>query len=208
MAKIRLFVDFWNFQLDWNRLVGKTEKGEPVRIPWESILPRVLCEAVGKKHGEKGTYAGTHVYASVDPTGDAGLKKFLHAMDSFQGYSVIVKDRKSRSGTIHCSECSNKIDNCPHCKARLRKTVEKGIDAAIITDMIQMAYDNTYDIAVLCSNDADLAEAVKFIQNRIGKPVYHLWFPDVGISLRNACWDHFLATSLLTDLGVSAKAPK
>lgn len=208
MAKLKLFVDFWNFQLDWNNLVGKTDQDEPIPIPWKNQLPRVLCEAVGKKRNEPITYAGTHVYASVDPTGDTGLRKFLHAMDSFPGYSVMVKERKARSGGIRCTKCHTRIKTCPSCQERLRRTVEKGIDAAIITDMIQMGYDDIYDVAVLASSDADLSQAVKFIGNRIGRQVYSLWFPAVGHDLRNACWDHFPVTDLLEELGVQQATPR
>ena len=204
MAKLKLFIDFWNFQLDWNGLVGKTAQGEPISIPWKNQLSRVLCEAVAKKGGESVTYAGTHVYASVDPAGDSGLGKFLHAMDSFPGYCVTVKKRKPRPGGIRCTNCQTEIIQCPSCQHRLRRTVEKGIDSAIITEMIQMGFDNVYDIAVLGSNDADLCQAVTFLQNRLGKHVYHLWFPGVGVDLRNASWDHFSIPDLLDELGVQA----
>jgi len=204
MAKLKLFFDFWNFQLDWNQLVGKTDEGEPIRIPWKNLLPQVLCTAVGRERGEQITYAGTHVYASTDPQGDTGFRKFLHAMDSFPGYSVTVKDRKARPGGIRCNQCKKEIIRCPTCQQQLRRTVEKGIDSAIITDMIQMGYDDIYDVGVLGSNDADLCHAIEFLQNRLGKPIYHLWFPKVGHDLRNACWDHFSMASLLDDLGVGS----
>lgn len=202
MTKLKLFVDFWNFQLDWNNLVGKKETGEPIKIPWERELARVLCDAIGRTRGEAVGYAGTHVYASVDPSGDAGLRKFLHRMDSFPGYSVTQKDRLARPGGIHCRACKQQIVDCPLCKKRLRRTVEKGIDAAIITEMVEMGFDGVYDIAVLASNDADLAQATTFIQNRIGKHIYNLWFPGKGDTLRNACWDYLPMPRLLSDLGV------
>jgi uncharacterized LabA/DUF88 family protein len=91
---------------------------------------------------------------------------------------------------------------CPKCNQTLRRTVEKGIDVAIVTDMIQMAYDNVYDIGVIGSSDADLCQAVKFINERIGKPIYHLWWKGRGVDLRNACWDHIEMGGLLGDLGV------
>ena len=199
--RAKIFVDFWNFQLDWNDIAGKDGKGKPIYIPWRDTFPKVIIEEVSKKHGEKLTYSGVHVYASVDPDGDASLRKFLHAMDSFPGYSVTVKERKARKGTIRCSSCQAEVESCPSCKQRLRRTVEKGIDAAIITDIIQMGYDGIYDVGVLASGDADLAQAITFIQNRIGKQFYNLWFTGRGVSVRNACWDHVIMTELLSPLG-------
>jgi len=202
-TRLRLFVDFWNFQLDWNRLVGKTAESQPIPIPWKTSLPNVLRNAVSSTSGTSVAYAGTHVYASVDPDSDSGLRKFLHAMDSFPGYSVLVEERRPRPGTVHCRCCGKHFSRCPECSKPLRRTIEKGIDAAILTDMIQMAYDDVFDVAVLASNDADLCSGVRFIQDRLGKQVYLLWFPGVGHELRNACWSHFDVKALLDELGVS-----
>lgn len=200
--RAKLFVDFWNFQLDWNDVAGKDPQGKPRYIPWKDTFPNVVLDAAAKKLGEKLIYSGVHVYASVDPGGDASLRKFLHAMDSFPGYSVTVKERKSRASPIRCTNCKAEIETCPKCHERLRRTVEKGIDAAIITDMIQMAFDGVYDVGVLASGDADLCQAIAFIQNRIGgKKIYNLWFSGRGVSVRNACWDHINMGDTLRDLG-------
>ena len=64
-----------------------------------------------------------------------------------------------------------------------------------------MAHDDTYDLAVLGSSDADLSQAAKFIQERLGKQIYNLWFPGLGVELRNACWSHLSVEGLLADLG-------
>jgi len=202
--RTKIFIDFWNLQLNWNQLVGKTADNQPIRIPWEPTLPQVLCDAVSDKLNEKATYAGVHVYASVAPDGDSGLRRFLHAMKSFRGYTVLVKERKARSQGIHCQSCKKTIEICPHCDNRLRGTVEKGIDAAIITDMIQMAYDDIYDVAVLATHDADMCAAVEFIQQRTKKQVFNLCFPRMGTQLRNVCWDHLKMTELMSALGVES----
>src|SRR5260370_1264125 len=190
MLRTKIFVDFWNFQLNWNDAAGAGPGGKPHKLPWKDAFPTVVLEAASKKLGEKMSYSGVHVFASVDPGGgDSGLRNFLHVMESFPGYSVVVKERKARGGKIRCNNCNTEFELCPSCNKKLRRTVEKGIDAAIITDMIQMAYDNVCDIGVLASGDADLAQAITFIQNRIGKKIYNLWYTGHGVSARNACWD-------------------
>lgn len=65
--RAKLFVDFWNFQLDWNHLFGKSPSGRPIQIPWESKLPQVILGEVSKKEGTTIKYDGARVYASVDP---------------------------------------------------------------------------------------------------------------------------------------------
>ena len=200
MARTKLFFDFWNFQLDWNRIVGKDKENKPIPIPWANELHRVLIAQVSRKSGETARYAGAHVYASVDPDGDARLRRFLHAMNSFPGYTAVVKERKASRRGYRCPSCKHEISNCPECSSRLRRTTEKGVDTTLAIDMIQMAFDNVYDLAVLGTTDADLCPAVRFIYERTGKPVYHLWFPKTGHDLRNACYDHFPMTSLIPEL--------
>lgn len=205
MFRVKIFVDFWNFQLDWNSLVGKTADGEPIRVPWESLFTRVLCDRVGKKANDSAKYSGTYVYASVNPATDKALRSFLHVMDSFPGYKVVVKERKARRGRIRCNNagCKHKITHCPSCSKPLKRSIEKGVDTAILTDMIQMAHDDVYDMAVLASNDADLCQAIEFIQDRLGKHIFNLWYPGIGDSVRNVCWDHFPVPSLLADMGIT-----
>ena len=48
--------------------------------------------------------------------------------------------------------------------------VEKGVDVALVTDMLSMAFKNAYDVAVLVSGDNDYIRAVEEIK-RLGKRV-------------------------------------
>ena len=166
-GRVRIFIDFWNFQLRWNdhhRAKGREPKKD-ARIPWEELLPKILVE----RANPKGVYVGTHVYASINTESEADrkLNTFLHAMDGFAGYNVMVKERRPAS-PVRCTneECRIEITDCPQCKERLRRTVEKGIDTALLTDLIKSAFDNTFDQAILVTEDSDFIPAVKFIQER------------------------------------------
>jgi len=172
--RTKLFIDFWNFQLAWNELVGKSDDGKPISVPWENQLPKVLCEAVSRKHGEKVTYVGTHVFASIDPTkeSDKKLRGFLvNGMRSFPGYDVLVKERRARKRKFNCNVCKMAIEKCPHCDSAMHRSVEKGVDSAILTAMIQMAHDEVYDLGILLSADSDLCNGVEFIQQRLGRAI-------------------------------------
>ena len=50
------------------------------------------------------------------------------------------------------------------------KIFQKGIDVLMAVDMVYHASRDNYDIAILCSGDIDLLEAVKLIKN-FGKKV-------------------------------------
>ena len=55
--------------------------------------------------------------------------------------------------------------------ATVRKTEEKGSDVNLATHLICDGYENTYDAAVLITNDSDLAEPVRIIREQLGKTV-------------------------------------
>ena len=48
--------------------------------------------------------------------------------------------------------------------------IEKGIDVRIAVDMLQMAYKNIYDVAILVSGDADYVPAIEAVKD-VGKHV-------------------------------------
>jgi hypothetical protein len=200
-TRVRIFVDFWNLQIQWNELHAKLGAKDRVPIPWKD-LPQILCTEVSK--GQPIKFTGVAVYASINPISpkDKGLNNFLHhVLSSFTGYSVIVKERKPRK-TIKCQEetCKTPITHCPACKVPLKGTSEKGIDAAIITDLLSLAFDDNYDIAILISGDADYAPAVEYIQKKTDKQIVQAFFKAHGDELRNKCWDHLFFDDLLPKL--------
>lgn len=207
--RVRIFIDFWNFQISWNNhpLIKARDRTE-CKIPWDEALPAALVQ----KASPKGVYVGTHVYASIDRDNraDSGLSRFLHAMDGFPGYDVIVKERRPAS-PVRCRECESNITHCPSCNKVLRRTVEKGIDTSLVTDLIKSAFDNTYDKAILITEDSDFIPAVEFIQDRWTKQIIHAYFRGKSDALRNACWSHIfiddLMTGLVPSLGAAAAIP-
>jgi len=209
-ARVRIFIDFWNFQLGWNRLheslPGYTSK---IQLPWKD-LPLVITAEASK--GQPAKFAGAHVYASVNKSSskEKGLSSWLHhTLGSYPGYAVDVRERKPRSRAIRCQEenCHASITECPECKAPLQGAGEKGVDAAIITDLLTLAFDDNYDIAVLISGDADHAPAVRYIQKKTDKQVVQAFFKDHGDELRNACWDHIFFDTILGKFSLSPVQP-
>ncbi|NLP04408.1 NYN domain-containing protein [Candidatus Fermentibacteria bacterium] len=67
---------------------------------------------------------------------------------------------------------------------------EKGVDTAIATDMIRLAWEGAYEIAVLVSLGADLVPAVEFLDAK-GRKVIQAGFPPKGQDLMKACWGSF-----------------
>jgi uncharacterized LabA/DUF88 family protein len=196
--RVKIFVDFWNFQLTWNEHHRRIGAAQIVRIPWNPKLYSVLVQHVDAS----AVYAGTHVYASYDPANkrDLQLRRFLNVMDGFPGYDVVVKQRKPLN-PMRCSNegCRQPITTCPHCGNGIQRTVEKGVDTALVTDLIRLGIDNHYDRAILIAGDADHVPAVEFLGQRM-KQVTHAWFRGQSNELRNASWDHMLFDDLMPEL--------
>ena len=81
--------------------------------------------------------------------------------------------------------------------------IEKGVDSSIVTDLFGGAINNSYDIAVLVSNDSDYVPAIRTIQDRLNKQIVHVGFRQGGDYVRTAAWSHiFLDGDIATKLRI------
>jgi len=64
---------------------------------------------------------------------------------------------------LRCQSCGKDIEHTTH--------VQKGVDTRIVVDMVGLALLDAYDVAILVSGDADLAEAVNFVKEHTRKYV-------------------------------------
>ncbi len=64
---------------------------------------------------------------------------------------------------LRCQSCGKDIEYTTH--------IQKGVDTRIAIDMVGLALLDAYDVAILVSGDADLAEAVNFIKEHTRKYV-------------------------------------
>ena len=66
-------------------------------------------------------------------------------------------------------------------KSQIKWPVEKGVDVNLAIEMVTLAYNNAYDVAILVSGDGDFAVAVRYVQGT-KKKVEVSYFPD------RPCW--------------------
>lgn len=194
--RIRIFVDYWNFQLTLNAREEKASGQSNVRfkIDWRG-LPAWLARKAAEMTGIANySFEGAIIYASYDPNSGEG-RGFNNWATSWlnrqPGIQVQCHVRQPRNPP-HCPLCHRIIANCPHegCGAKLAGTIEKGVDTAIATDMIRLAWEDAYDIAVLASSDADLVPAVRLLDQK-GLKIIQAGFPPSGVQLATSCWASF-----------------
>jgi uncharacterized LabA/DUF88 family protein len=92
-------------------------------------------------------------------------------------------------------------------KVRGNVVVEKGIDVMLATDLLRLAWDSIYDVAILVSGDGDFAYAVQAVKDT-GKHVEIAAFPsNLSLDLANVADDRQLLTpEYFTDLWSKKRA--
>ncbi len=193
-VRVRVFVDFWNFQLSVNNL----EQG--FRIDWLKLGRIMAQESLNVVEPTADIeYQGMNVYGSYDPASanDIGLRQWaLNTLDKFTGVQVSMLQRQRKRSGPNCPSCHQVISHCPECGSDMRGTEEKGVDTRIVTDMIRLAWIDNYDLAVLLSSDRDFVPVVEFLDSR-GIKTVHGAFPPVASELTRACWSNISIPNIM-----------
>ena len=192
--RVMVFVDFWNFQLAINEL----ESG--FRVDWRELGPVVADESLRIVDADATiSYQGLNVYGSYDPSSksDESLRRWAsNTLNRFPGVQVIMIPRQRKRRGPVCPSCREEISNCQQCGSDMRGTEEKGVDTRIATDMIRLAWVDTYDVAVLLSSDRDFVPVVEFLSTR-GIKTIHGAFPPRGSMLTQTCWGNLRLPDLM-----------
>ena len=97
-------------------------------------------------------------------------------------YNVLQDASQRGEGYREQQDFLNALRETPYLEVRLGGTklaqgipVEKGIDVMLATDLLQFAWNNLYDVALLVSGDSDFAYALQAVKN-MGKHVEVAYF--------------------------------
>ena len=194
--RVHVFVDFWNFRLNAMHVAGGKDPTD-----WSKLAGHLTANAgVLVTRSESGVrFDGMHIYMSHNPRSDRddGIRRWAGGfLDKLPGVRVVLRERRIKDAP-KCPVCHVSIDLCPSCKASTMGTVEKGIDTALATDMIRLAWEDAYDVAVLVSSDRDFVPVAEFLHVK-GRKVIHAAFPPQAAELSQKCWAWF-------DLGASLR---
>ena len=188
--RVRLFIDFWNFTLEWRDRAAAGTQCDWTKVPLE------LCAAAGAELAKAKLgdldLVETRVYASYEPGTEPGrkLRHWLHNfLDRQPGVRVFTTERHWRERAVHCRACDAHTERCS-CGALFGRAVEKTVDARIVTDMMGLAWDASFDVALLVSSDADFVPAVEMLQTKNHRVVNATWRGN-GHELRTKSWASF-----------------
>lgn len=79
------------------------------------------------------------------------------------------------------------------------RAAEKTVDARIVTDLMTLAWENSFDVALLVTSDADFIPAVEALQSKNFKVVNATW-RGVGHDLATKAWASFEIDPLVETL--------
>lgn len=199
--RVRIFVDFWNFQLAWNSHMSASRQCDWSRLPARLITEAQTTMAKGGVAETLGLEE-TRVYASYNPARaqEVKLRNWLsNFLDRQPSFRVFAAERKDKPTTFYCRERETEFDACPSCAQPLVRAREKGVDAAIVTDMLSLAWENAFEVAIVVSSDADMIPCVERVQEKGFKVVNATW-PGRGHDLARACWASFDILSIAPSL--------
>ena len=187
--RVRVFVDFWNFTLSMSAFDAET--GGKFQIDW-SVLGQVLSLEAARIIDPTAIhqYEGMHVYGSYDPQSPKDVKLrgwFSNKLDKMPGVNVIAQERQRKKGYPKCPACHAEVYRCSACGEDMRGTEEKGVDTRIVTDMVNLAWSDSYNVAVLVSADRDFVPVAELLQTK-GIKIIHGAFPPKGSNLSQKCW--------------------
>lgn len=178
--RVKVFVDYWNFQLG----IG----GIRYKVDWTVLgewLTRKASEAANID-ADNCVYSGMNVYTSYDPsTGKRGHYNWVtNFLEKLPGVTAHCLERQPRWAP-QCHSCRTYLIRCPNCGASMAGTTEKGVDILIATDLVRMAWENSYDVAVLVSSDSDLVPCVQYLSST-SKMLIQARFAPSGAAIANA----------------------
>lgn len=181
-------MDFWNFTLNVKR--WQDSNVITWKVDWTKLAPTLVDAAVARINPKaEGEYQGLNVYGSYGSSQKGlNLKNWTkNFLEFIPGIKVSMVERTRKLNPPKCPTCYTEVYECPECSADMRGTKEKGVDVRIATDMISLAWEGNYDVAVLISSDRDFAPLAEFLGSK-GIKVIHGTFNKKGSSLSAKCW--------------------
>ena len=203
-----VFVDYWNFQINWNQHRRSSgQRCDYGKLPGVLISEAVRVVSAVESNTSPASLVETRLYASVDSQRDQQLKNWLiNTVNRMSSYRVAVRTRRTQAKPVFCRHCRTETKRCPSCSRPFVHSPEKGVDAAIVTDMLLSGWKGLMDVAVIVSSDADLVPAVLALSDDGIRTVNATWRGQ-GYELARKCWGSFYIDDSFQSLVLNPNTP-
>jgi len=177
VERVMIFIDGSNFYH------GLKENNIRTSINFQKFCDK-LC---GDRRLIQIHYYNVPLIQSVDPQNYQSQQRFFDMLRKTPYLALHLGRFAKRSQEFRCpnpscgESLSELIIKCPKCLTEKNIKlppfcVEKGVDVNIAADMLSNAFDNTYDTAILVSEDGDFVPVVREVK-RLRKRVENAYFP-------------------------------
>ncbi len=123
-----------------------------------------------------------------DPVAYKEQQRFFTALRKITYLELRLGNLRKRDKRFICNNCNK--ENI------IKYRVEKGVDVRLAVDLLQYAFDDQYDTAILITEDGDFVPAVQEVK-RLGKKVENAHFKESYLSKN--CDRYILLTSQLIE---------
>jgi uncharacterized LabA/DUF88 family protein len=122
-----------------------------------------------------------YYYGSIpaNPNDDEILKEqisrqmsYYHSLE-YAGFKTSIIPLRKRTFSFECEQCGHTTS--------IERSIEKGVDIALVSDLLSLAAAGAYDVATIVSGDLDYHKAIDEVQRR-GLIVEVAYFRSQGIS--------------------------
>lgn len=153
--KSMVFIDAGNLLGWWwayckhNKLIISDKKSGKIALGKKIDYHKLIKET------SKGTdFIRAYFYDAVEEPIDEKKMRFF---DKLREFEITIVTKKLRHKTIICPHCKSIDDDVPY---------QKGVDVALVTDLMSLAIEKAFDVAILVSGDNDFVDAINFIKSK------------------------------------------
>lgn len=204
-AKVRVFIDFWNFSKSWEGLTGLLPEEN---LDWAEFPGAILdgLDQIPLIRNVQKELRAVKVYASVKPADFFTSRRnserevdeerrrhewLTNHLDQLTAYAVDV--------TVQ----ANRTQRCYVCDHDTGQVFEQGVDTKIAIDLVSLASRHLYDIAVLVTDDQDLVPSTQCVQEALQKKVVHLGVKKLQKSdVQLEAWGHLHVDDMLSRIAL------
>ena len=153
--KSMVFIDAGNLLGGWwtycrqNKLIVSDKKSGKTFLGKKIDHGKLIKEITGGTDFIRGYF-----YDAINEPLDSKKSGFF---DKLRELEITIVTKKLRHKSVMCPHCRKVDDNIPY---------QKGVDVALVTDLMSLAIEKAFEVAILVSGDNDFVDAINFIKSK------------------------------------------